>query len=91
MDDYDLDRVASDNPALTAPAAQRAPIRRLKSQDQTTTSASQSTSSQATATSVELTKYDVRAQQTGYQNPTLNESRSVGGESLGTSRRHGSL
>ncbi|CAG5140659.1 uncharacterized protein ALTATR162_LOCUS756 [Alternaria atra] len=59
MDDYDLDRVASDNPALTAPAAQRAPIRRLKSQDQTTTSASQSTSSQATATSVELTKYDV--------------------------------
>jgi hypothetical protein len=61
MDDYELDRIASDNPALTAPAAQRAPIRRLKSQGQTTTSASQSPSPQATATSIELTKYDVRA------------------------------
>ena len=58
MDDYELDRIASDNPALTALAAQRAPIRRLKSQGQTT-SKSQSTGSQATPAPLELTKYDV--------------------------------
>ncbi|KAI4620154.1 hypothetical protein J4E80_004680 [Alternaria sp. BMP 0032] len=59
MDDYELDRVASDNPALTAPAAQRAPIRRLKSQGPTSTSAAQSTGSNTTVASGELTKYDV--------------------------------
>jgi hypothetical protein len=68
MDDYELDHVASDNPALTAPAAQRAPIRRLKSQGPTTTSAAQSPGSNTTVVSVELTKYDVRVQQAGFLN-----------------------
>ncbi|KAL6707730.1 hypothetical protein ACN47E_003851 [Coniothyrium glycines] len=60
MDDYEIDRIASDNPALTAPAAQRAPIKRSKSSDQTKgkQNRSQSSSDAASAT-LKLSKYDV--------------------------------
>jgi hypothetical protein len=61
MDDYELDRIASDNPALTAPAAQRAPISRNKppGRKQAASNANGSETSQSTTTSAELTKYDV--------------------------------
>jgi tellurite resistance protein TehA-like permease len=64
MDDNGLDRIASDNPALTAPAAQRAPINRQKSYGRKKASPSRSTESKDTVTPAELTKYDVRTQQT---------------------------
>ncbi|CAE6995530.1 Sulfite transporter Ssu2 [Pyrenophora teres f. teres] len=54
MDDYELDRIASDNPALTTPAAQRAPIPRQRSCGGTRASATSNT-----VTSEALTKYDV--------------------------------
>jgi hypothetical protein len=60
MDDYELDHIASDNPALTAPAAQRAPINRKKSKSSKQANTNGSTFSQDTATTAELTKYDVR-------------------------------
>jgi hypothetical protein len=59
MDDYELDRIASDNPALTAPAAQRAPVSRHKSRGRKQTSTNGVESSQDTVASTELTKYDV--------------------------------
>ncbi|KAF2036783.1 C4-dicarboxylate transporter/malic acid transport protein-like protein [Setomelanomma holmii] len=59
MDDYELDRIASDNPALTAPAAQRAPINRAKSHSRKNASPNGSGNSQDTVTREELTKYDV--------------------------------
>lgn len=59
MDDYELDRIASDNPALTAPAAQRAPISRHKSRSRKQTTTNESLTSQDSATIAELTKYDV--------------------------------
>jgi len=62
MDDYELDRIASDNPALTTPAAQRATIRRQRSHGATRVSATHNT-----VTAEELTKYDVRVQQTSLQ------------------------
>jgi hypothetical protein len=59
MDDYELDRIASDNPALTAPAAQRASISRRKSRGNEATAIRASGSSQTIVASTELTKYDV--------------------------------
>lgn len=62
MDDYELERIASDNPALTAPAAQRAPISRRKSAGavaQEKDESSRSEDSQSTAVPTDLTKYDV--------------------------------
>lgn len=61
MDDYELDRIASDNPALTAPAAQRAPINRQKSHGRSKASANRAETPQDAITPAELTKYDVRA------------------------------
>jgi hypothetical protein len=58
MDDYELDRIASNNPALTAPAAQRAPLNRRKSRGNEATT-SPPGSSQSIVESTELTKYDV--------------------------------
>ncbi|EDU40902.1 TehA Tellurite resistance protein [Pyrenophora tritici-repentis] len=54
MDDYELDRIASDNPALTTPAAQRAPISRQRVRGGTRTS-----TTSKPVTPEELTKYDV--------------------------------
>jgi len=86
MDDYELDRIASDNPALTTPAAQRAIIRRQRSHGVTRASATHNA-----ATAEELTKYDVCVQQTALQAARkLTKHRSAGAGSLGTSRRHGS-
>jgi hypothetical protein len=59
MDDYELDRIASDNPALTAPAAQRAPISRHKSHGRRQNSTNGVESFQDAVTPIELTKYDV--------------------------------
>jgi len=59
MDDYELDIIASDNPALTAPAAQRAPINRTKSHGRKQASKPRSEGSQDTVTNAELSKYDV--------------------------------
>jgi hypothetical protein len=59
MDDYELDRIASDNPALTAPAAQRAPIHRHRSYGRKPAVKNGTENPQTAATSVELTKYDV--------------------------------
>jgi hypothetical protein len=61
MDDFETDRIASDNPALTAPAAQRAPINRNKSRNSEQANTNGSTSSGDSATIAELTKYDVSA------------------------------
>jgi hypothetical protein len=60
MDDHELDRIASDNPALTAPAGQRAPLSRRKSRGNEIT-ATLSGDPQTTAISAELTKYDVNS------------------------------
>lgn len=60
MDDYELDSIASDNPALTTPAAQRAPISLHKSRSSKQTTTNESTVSQDSATIAGLTKYDVR-------------------------------
>jgi hypothetical protein len=59
MDDYEMDGIGSDNPALTVPAAQRAPINRTKSHGRQQASPIQSESSQNTVTSAGLSKYDV--------------------------------
>jgi head-tail adaptor len=59
MDDYELDRIASNNPALTAPAAQRASIYRHRSRGRKHAATSGFENSQGTATSAELSKYDV--------------------------------
>jgi hypothetical protein len=66
MDDYETDRIASDNPALTAPAAQRAPINRNKSRNSKQAYTNGSKSSGDSATIAELTKYDVSAPVTIY-------------------------
>ncbi|KAH7383168.1 C4-dicarboxylate transporter/malic acid transport protein-like protein [Pyrenochaeta sp. MPI-SDFR-AT-0127] len=59
MDDYELDRIASNNPALTAPAAQRAPIKRQRSHGRTKVSTNRAETPRDAATPAELTKYDV--------------------------------
>lgn len=59
MDDYELERIASDNPALTAPASQRAPINRKKSPVKESDESNRTKDSQDTATPADLTKYDV--------------------------------
>ncbi|KAF1845495.1 uncharacterized protein K460DRAFT_376910 [Cucurbitaria berberidis CBS 394.84] len=59
MDDYELDRIASDNPALTAPTAQGVPINRHRSNGWTKASASQPEDSQHAETPENLTKYEV--------------------------------
>ncbi|EAT85980.1 hypothetical protein HBI56_024280 [Parastagonospora nodorum] len=58
MDDYELDRIASDNPALTAPALERTPLSRRKSYVKKQAS-NRSDNSQTTVSNAELTKYDV--------------------------------
>ncbi|KAI8935266.1 hypothetical protein NX059_007855 [Plenodomus lindquistii] len=59
MDDYELDRIGSDNPALTIPAAQRAPIHRQALRDKSKAAKSKSKTSPNTALLQDLTKYDV--------------------------------
>lgn len=59
MDDYELYRVASDNPALTLPAAQRVTLHRSRSQRKKTTSSNGSKSLEEAADVNNLTKYDV--------------------------------
>jgi hypothetical protein len=59
MDDYEMDGIGSDNPALTVPAAQRAPINRIRSHGRQQASPNSSGSSQKIVTATELTKYDV--------------------------------
>lgn len=91
MDDYELDRIASDNPALTAPAAQRAPISRQKSRNRQDASTTQSGSSQNTATPDELSKYDVGRRVSDIFTKTLIWFRLGGVGSCEISRHHGSV
>jgi hypothetical protein len=78
MDDYELNRIASDNPALTAPAAQHAPVHRHRSHGRKQTTADGFKSSQKTVTPVELTKYDVRFYTPGLRAEIDDDIRSVG-------------
>ncbi|KAF2849923.1 C4-dicarboxylate transporter/malic acid transport protein-like protein [Plenodomus tracheiphilus IPT5] len=59
MDDYEMDRIASDNPALTAPAAQRAPIHRQTQNGKSKLPKSKSEAPANAAVPQNLTKYDV--------------------------------
>jgi hypothetical protein len=90
MDDYELDRIASNNPALTAPAAQRAPINRHKSHDRKKFSTNESNSSQDTVTPADLTKYDVSKFTSQFKRKSNDVSRLAGVESCETSRLPGS-
>lgn len=61
MDDYELERIGSDNPAQSVPAAQRVPPRRQRSNSHTQPAEKQSGETQKTAVAdSSLTKYDVR-------------------------------
>lgn len=60
MDDSELDRIASNNPALTAPAAQRIATRRSRSNGLAGRALAPSESSQSTGSAPKLTKHDVR-------------------------------
>jgi hypothetical protein len=90
MDDYELDRMASDNPALTAPAAQRAPISRRRSRGRKELSTVKNESPQDVATPNELTKYDVIMSDWKHLSFILTVFRSAGAESSATSRPPGS-
>lgn len=61
MDGYELDRIASDNPALTAPAAQRIPVSRHRSHGQAKQVSESSNDSQTALpeSQPKLSKYDV--------------------------------
>lgn len=60
MDDFELERIASDNPALTAPAAQRAPVKLQRSSKQTSAPKSSHKRAQEPESAVaSLSKYDV--------------------------------
>ncbi|KAH8725144.1 C4-dicarboxylate transporter/malic acid transport protein-like protein [Phaeosphaeriaceae sp. PMI808] len=59
MDDYELNRIASDNPALTAPVAQRVSATRSKSQSRNHASSKPYEQHQSGATPERLTKYEV--------------------------------
>lgn len=92
MDDYELDRIVSDNPALTAPAAQRAPISRQKSRNRQDASMTQPGSSQNTVTPDDLSKYDVCIRVSDSCSIKLLIALRLGGvESCETSRHHGSV
>jgi hypothetical protein len=78
MDDYEINRIASDNPALTAPAAQHAPVHRHRSHGRKQTTTDGSENSQKTVTSVELTKYEVRIPTPGLRLQINSDLRWVG-------------
>ncbi|PSN73589.1 C4-dicarboxylate transporter/malic acid transport protein-like protein [Corynespora cassiicola Philippines] len=59
MDDYELDRIISNNPALTPPAAQRATISRQRSNGQTKTISKKPELPKEPNPPPKLTKYDV--------------------------------
>lgn len=59
MDDYELDRIASDNPALTVPAAQRVPIQRQTQNGKSKPPKSKPEPSSNTEVSQGSSKYDV--------------------------------
>ncbi|KAF2130224.1 hypothetical protein P153DRAFT_337757 [Dothidotthia symphoricarpi CBS 119687] len=59
MDDWEIDQIAADNPALTAPAAQRVPINRQRSYNRTKLSGPSYEASKDTQKPLNLTKYDV--------------------------------
>lgn len=90
MDDYELDRIASDNPALTAPALERMPLSRRKSHVKKQAPINGSSSSQNSATNAELTKYDVCITANGMYTELDSLSRSAGEESYAISRHPGS-
>lgn len=60
MDDYELDRIASDNPALSVPGTNRVPISRQRSNGQTKVSRNEA-GSQETVTYADDSKYNVGA------------------------------
>lgn len=61
MDDYELHRIAPNNPSLTATAAQRAPLHQQTLRGKSKSSKSNSQTSGGSKTvPPKLTKYDVR-------------------------------
>ena len=59
MDDYELEQIGTDNPALTLPAAQRVPVKRHKAVGGTKASADQCQGSLKNGVFPERSKYDV--------------------------------
>lgn len=62
MDDNELERTASNNPAWTPPAAQRVPFNRQRSQSHGKTAENDSNTAGDSINATELSKYDVSVQ-----------------------------